>query len=189
MGSDAGPAPRGRAWAAVARCMGTSAGMLARRQVHLPRGNVGRVLQFADGSVTRVYRETRVDRGRVGEPCVLIVAFRLRLVHGPFHRVFEAESLLNTPLFVGFPGLVTKLWCAHDSSDVYRGVYEWDGPELARHYAAALWRVLELVCVPGSIRYKVLPGLRREDILSEPALMPDTGKGPDSGWWRLVRTA
>jgi hypothetical protein len=31
--------------------------------------------------------------------------------------LFRAESLLNTPLFVGFPGFVSKLWLAHDEQE------------------------------------------------------------------------
>lgn len=182
------PAPRGRAWRAVARCVGTSLVMLLRREVHFPRGNVGRVLRFADGGSARVYRETTVARGAAAEPCILVVAFKLRLVRGAVHRLFEAESLLNTPLFVGFPGYVSKLWCAHDAFGVYRGLYEWDGPQRAREYASALWRVLELVSVPGSIHYKVLPGLRRDDVLADPALMQTTGT-PDGEWWVLVAAA
>ncbi|GAA1757681.1 hypothetical protein [Agromyces humatus] len=164
--------------------------MLARGRVHLPRGNVGRVLRFADGSTARVYRETVVDRGLPADPCVLVVAFKLRLLRGrALHRLFEAESLLNTPLFVGFPGYVSKLWCAHDASGVYRGVYEWDGPQQARDYAAALWRVLELGSVPGSIRYRVLPGLHRDDVLADPDLTSTaaaSAAASDDAWWRLV---
>ena len=184
--SESGPAPRGQAWRAVARCVATSVVMLALRRVHLPRGNVGRVLRFADGSVARVYRETTVDRTRPEEPCVLVVAFKLRVIRGRvLHRLFEAESLLNTPLFVGFPGYVSKLWCAHDAFDVYRGLYEWDGPQQARDYASALWRVLELGSVPGSIRFQVLPGLHRDDVLADPTLMQ--ARTPyDESWWRLV---
>lgn len=181
---ESGPAPRAQAWLAVARCVAASGAMLVRRQVHLPKHNVGRVLRFADGSTARVYRETSVDR-RTAEPCVLVVAFTLRLVRGRAHRLFEAESLLNTPLFVGFPGFVSKLWCAHDTFGAYRGLYEWDGPERARKYAAALWRVLELVSVPGSISYKVLPGLRRDEVLANPAAMTAAVQA-DHAWWRLL---
>jgi hypothetical protein len=184
MDLETGPAPRAKAWPAVARSVGTSCLMLARRQVHLPKGNMGRVLRFADGSTSRVYRETAVDR-QPGEPCVLVVAFTLRLVRGRAHRFFEAESLLNTPLFVGFPGFVSKLWCAHDTFGAYRGLYEWDGAAPARKYAAALWRVLELVSVPGSISYKVLPGLRRDELLANPALI-ESPAHPDHAWWRLL---
>ena len=85
-------------------------------------------------------------------------------VHGqPAHALFRLESLFNTPLFVGFPGFVSKLWVAHDSNDIYRGVYEWDGATLAEDYVRTLWRVLALVCVPGSIRYEIVPGLTRKD--------------------------
>ncbi|MDP9888899.1 hypothetical protein [Pseudarthrobacter enclensis] len=181
---ESGPAPRVQAWLAVARCVGRSCVMLARRQVHLPKDNVGRVLRFADGSTSRVYRETAVERQAV-EPCVLVVAFTLRWVRGRAHRLFEAESILNTPLFVGFPGYVSKLWCAHDTFGAYRGLYEWDGAERAHRYAAALWRVLELVSVPGSISYKVLPGLRRDEVVANPARMQGLPQS-DHAWWRLL---
>lgn len=184
--SEPGSAPRAPAWRAVMRCVAESFRMLLRRQVHLPRENIGRVLRFADGTAARVYRETTVGR-QPADPCVLVVAFRLRIVRGRFlHRLFEAESLLNTPLFVGFPGYVSKLWCAHDSRDVYRGVYEWDGPRRARAYASALWRVLELGCVRGSIRYQVLPGLTRDQVLADPELMNRAPVGPSDAWWRLT---
>lgn len=186
MFSDSGPAPRVSAWRAVGKCVGRSLLMLARRQVHLPQDNVGRILQFADGSTARVYRETTVDGGAPAEPCVLVVAFKLRLVKGRVHRLFEAESLLNTPLFVGFPGFISKLWCAHDTNGYYRGLYEWDGPAKAQGYAARLWRVLELVSVPGSISYKVLPGLQRDEMLAHPERVQTGTAGPEQAWWRLV---
>ena len=185
MSRDEGPAPQAEAWRAAVRATGRGFTMLARRQVHSPKENVGRILQFADGSASRVYRETVVDGGTPAEPCVLVVAFKLRMVRGRAHRLFEAESLLNTPLFVGFPGFVSKLWCAHDDHGVYRGLYEWDGAARARGYAAALWRVLELVSVPGSIKYQVLPGLRRDEVLAHPARMQEAQDGLSQAWWRL----
>ncbi|HEU4546702.1 MAG TPA: hypothetical protein VFR88_10460, partial [Microlunatus sp.] len=148
--------------------MATTVGMLRRREVHQPRGNVGRVIPFADGTTGRVYRETAVDRP-AADPCVLVVSFRLRLVRGRLHPLFRIESILNTPLFVGFPGFVSKLWLAHDSHGLYRGLYEWDGADRADSYARSLWRVLELVSEKGSIDYRVLPGLRRDEVLAEPA--------------------
>ena len=102
--------------------------------------------------------------------------------------------MLHTPLFVGFPGFVRKLWLAHDQHGAYRGVYEWEGPALAHAYARALWRVLALVSVPGSIHYVVLPGLRLDEVLARPDIVPaDTGPadivpadtGPAQSW-RLV---
>jgi hypothetical protein len=100
---------------------------------------------------------------------VLVVAFRLRFVRGAtMHALFRWESWLNTPLFVGFPGLVSKLWVAHDQNNVYRGVYEWDGTERAEHYARCLWRVLALVSARGTISYTIIPKLGRDQALADP---------------------
>jgi hypothetical protein len=195
--ADQAPLSVATALGAVARCVARTAVLLARRRIHLPRSHVGSRVRFADGTSARIYRETVVDRPAPRDPCVLLVEFRLRAVHGRAgHAAFRAESLLNTPLFVGFPGYVSKLWLAHDEHGVYRGLYEWDGPAAAEAYARALWRVLAMVCVPGSIRYRVLPGLRRADLLRDPAMVDRSalanavpgGEGPDGAamWWRPV---
>ena len=186
------PLPPDVAWRAVARCAGVGTKLLAQRRVHLPRTHVGQQLQFADGSQGRVYLETSVDREPPATPCVLVVKFRLRWVRGRGHDLFRRESVLNTPLFVGFPGFVSKLWVAHDTYSVYRGVYEWDGPEQAAAYAGALWRVLALVSVRGSIGYQVLPRLHRDELLDRVRRPPQpavAGPDPDTAlppWARLV---
>jgi hypothetical protein len=160
--------------------------LLARRAIHQPRDNVGRRMRFADGTTATVYRETIVDRPPTTDPAVLVVEFRLRGVRGPLHRLFRAESVLNTPLFVGFPGFVSKLWLAHDERGFYRGLYEWDDPALAEDYARALWRVLALVSVPGSIHYSVLPGLHRDELIADPHLLDATAPAGVQDWWRLT---
>jgi hypothetical protein len=186
------PLPVGKAVGAVTRCVGRTARLLARQQIHLPTEHVGMRLRFADGTSSWVYRETVTDRADVADPCVLVVEFRLRAVRGRGHTAFRWISLLNTPLFVGFPGFVSKLWMAHDNHGVYRGLYEWDGPGLAEAYARALWRVLALVSAPGTIHYRVLPGLRRDALLRDPTLVDParlTTTEPDDmggGWWRPV---
>jgi hypothetical protein len=182
------PLPQGVAWRAVARCAATTPVLLARRRVHLPRGHVGMRLRFADGSESVVYRETVVDGPRPEEPCVLVVEFRLRAVRGWGHALFRWESLFNTPLFVGFPGLVSKLWLAADEHGVYRGLYEWDGAARAESYARALWRVLALVSVRGSIHYRVVPGLRRDELLALTDL-PAEPTADAAEWWRPVAVA
>ncbi|MGH1565168.1 hypothetical protein [Mumia sp. DW29H23] len=183
------PLPRAAAWAAVGRCVLTSIAMLVRRDVHLPKPNVGRRISFANGTTGRVYRETTVPRTPV-EPCVLVVSFRLRAVRGRRgHALFRAESILNMPLFVGFPGFVSKLWLAHDANGIYRGVYEWDGPGQAEHYARSLWRVLALVSEADSIDFRVLPGLHRDDVLADPAQVPSQSLEEASAWWRVVEAA
>lgn len=180
-----GPLPQGEAWSAVARSVAASAQLVRRRRLHQPRDHVGRVVRFADGTAARVYRETAVD-APMRDPCVLLVTFRLRAVRGRGHAVFRAESLLNTPLFAGFPGFVDKLWLADDERARYRGLYEWDGPERAERYARALWRVLALVSAGGSIDYRVLPGLRRVEVLANPGPTVVYDSPEEAGWWQVV---
>jgi hypothetical protein len=170
---------------ALAGCFAETTRLLWQRRLHLPRQRVGMRLRFADGTSARVFRETTVDRGVTADPCVLVVEFRLRAVRGRGHAAFRRESLLNTPLFAGFPGLVSKLWLADDERGQYRGLYEWDGPRLAENYARALWRVLALVSARGSIHYVVLPGLRRDELLDRPQVL--AGAAP--AWWHLTDVA
>lgn len=173
---------------ALAGCFANTMRLMWQRRMHLPSGRVGIRLRFADGTSARVYRETAVDRDPALDPCVLVVEFRLRAVRGRGHAAFRLESMLNTPLFAGFPGFVSKLWLTNDERGRYRGVYEWDGPRLAENYARALWRVLALVSVRGSVHYVVLPGLRRDVLLQRPDVLP--GAAADaSGWWRLCEAA
>ena len=175
----------GAALRGLARCVASTALLLWRRKIHLPTAQVGRRLRFADGTSARVYRETVVGRGATADPCVLVVEFRLRAVRGRAHAAFRWESLLNTPLFVGFPGFVSKLWLADDERGRYRGVYEWDGPQRADHYARALWRVLALVSVRGSIHYVIVPRLRRDELLAGPHDMA-WATADRTAWWRPV---
>lgn len=184
------PLSRRTATVGELRCIVAFARLLMQRRIHMPREHLDMRLRFANGTTGRVYRETTVDREPNADPCVLMVAFRLRGIRKPFgHALFRAESLLNTPLFVGYPGYVSKLWLAHDERGAYRGMYEWDGPERAERYARCLWRVLALVSEPGSIHYRVLPGLRRDDVLANPAMIDRIAVRETAAWWRLVSAA
>ena len=184
------PLPALGAARAVAASVARTPALLARRRVRQPRGNLGTLLRFADGTNTRVYRETVVERPPAAEPTVLVVAFMLRGVRSQrLHRLFRIESELNTPLFVGFPGLISKWWCAHDTRGAYRGLYEWDGAVLAENYARALWRVLALVSARGSIHYRVLPGLTRNQLLSGPPCPDAADALAEDGWWRPTAVA
>ncbi|HSP75852.1 MAG TPA: hypothetical protein VLO31_06530 [Cryobacterium sp.] len=184
------PKPPADPWPTVkylTRSAARTLSLIARRRLHLPRHNVGRRLPFTDGTEAVVYRETVVDRGPTRRPTVLLVRFTLLRVRGRGHALFRAESILHTPLFAGFPGYVSKLWLGNDQHGAYRGIYEWDGPDRAENYARTLWRVLALVCVPGSIRYQVLPGIRRDDFLAHPVLATDAGapapRSAAEAWW------
>jgi hypothetical protein len=168
---------------ALCSCVVSTARLLLQRRIHLPAGRRGMRLRFADGTAARVYRETVVAGAATQEPCVLVVEFRLRAVRGPAHAAFRWESLLNTPLFVGFPGFVSKLWLANDELGRYRGLYEWNGQRRAEDYVRALWRVLALVSVPGSIHYAVVPGLRRDELLARPRALARVAAADSSVWW------
>jgi hypothetical protein len=130
---------------------------------------------FPDGTRSVVFRETRVRNESLRLPAVLVVEFRLRLC-GPrrrlLHAAFRTGCVVNVPLFAGFPGFGTKLWMADLGTCGYRGVYEWYGADLADSYAAALSRILSPVSVPGSVRYRVIPGVFLEDYLG---LLKGTG--------------
>jgi hypothetical protein len=144
---------------------------------------VGTSLKFGDGTSAVVFRETTTDHRPI-DPCVLLVVFRLRWIRGRGHSAFEHESLLNTVLFAGFPGLVSKWWLAADERGRYRGLYEWDEPEQAAAYARCLWRVLALVSVRGSIAFHVIAGVGRDQLLAD---ADDAEPGPgDSELWRVV---
>ena len=98
--------------------------------------------------------------------------------------MFRAESLLNTPLFVGFPGYVSKLWLAHDEHRRYRGIYEWDDPAARRGLRPRPLAGTRLVSVRGSIHHVVLPGLHRDELLGDPAR--HGGGNGAAQWWRPV---
>ena len=182
------PLPWGTAAGEVLHCAATTVRLLLRRETHLPTRLVGTRLAFADGTSARVFRETVVDRAPADDPCLLVVQFRLRWLRGRGHKLFLWECILNTPLFAGFPGLVSKLWLDNDERDNYRGLYEWNDPVSAERYARSLRRVLELVCARGDIRYVVLPGLRRDEVLADPTVLEAFDVACDS-WWRVTGSA
>jgi hypothetical protein len=175
-----------RAIVALCGCGARTGVLLWRRAITLPKDHVGDVLHFADGSAGRVYRETVVRDAPSGAPVLLVVGFRLRWIRGWGHDLFRAESLLNTPLFVGFPGFVSKLWVAHDGNGVYRGVYQWNDDALADGYVRALWWVLALVSERDSIHYIVVPGLRRDEVLADPTPLLAATPDDEAAWWRLT---
>jgi hypothetical protein len=178
--------PLGRSLRALVRCGGRTARLVAFGQIRQPRTEVGRWFSFADGTAAQVYRETTIERGPPTRPVVLVVGFRLRDVHRPWsHALFRWESELNTVLFAGFPGLVSKLWFRHDERGLYRGLYEWDEPELAESYVRALWWALAVVSERESIRYRVLLGLRRAQLIEQAGKRPSDGTQAPA-WWRVT---
>lgn len=103
------------------------------------------------------------------------------------HGLFRRECVLHTPLFAGFPGFRSKLWLSDTTTGIYRGMYQWDGPDRAVTYAETLARLLRPVCVPGSVRYRVVPGVVRDDFLRDPDAAGAVGRGTEDAWWLLDR--
>jgi len=169
----------------------TTVVMLARGWLRLSDRHVGWRLTFEDGTTSRVYRETVSRAPRRGAPSLLVVAFRLRGVgrSRSLHAAFRAESLLNTPLFAGFPGFRSKLWLTDPDTGVYRGVYEWDGPDQATAYATTLAALLRLVCVPGTVRFVIRPGLTPDAVLRDPSALGPAARDLDERWWRVLAAA
>jgi hypothetical protein len=174
--------------AAFARSAVATGRLLAAGRLASPRTYHGRRLRFADGTTSFVFRETAIRDPNPRDPAVLVVQFRLRAFgHRQFlHALFRRECILHTPLFAGFPGFQTKLWISDTATGVYRGLYEWDGPERAAEYADQLVRLLVPLSTHGSVRYHVIPGIRRRDLFAAPGL---AGTGQEEGadnWWRLA---
>ena len=160
--------------------------LLLRGQLSLPATYLGWWLEFHDGSRLRVYRETVRTGAPTDRPALLVVRFRLRLLGRGrlWHALFRAESLLNTPLFAGFPGFRSKLWATNPDTGAYRGVYQWDGADRAEAYATTLLALLRPLCRPGSLTFHVEPGVWLGDLLRAPAM----AAGDEDRWWRLRLT-
>ncbi len=184
VGDKVGPGPV----RAFAHSAAATARLLVTGRLAAPRTYLGRRLHFADGTTSFVFRETAIRGGRVQAPAVLVVQFRLwalgrsRLLHALFRR----ECVLHTPLFAGFPGFRSKLWASDTATGIYRGLYQWDGAGQASGYAERLSRLLAPLSARGSVRYHVVPGLRREDFLRGPGVIAAGRQGEPDAWWRLA---
>lgn len=167
----------------------TTATLLVQREIRSPRRHLDRHIAFADGTTSRVYRVTTRDGAPMRRPTLLVVQFRLRWAGRSrlLHALFRVESVLHTPLFAGFPGFRSKLWLTDEDTGVYRGVYEWDGADQALDYATTLSELLRVVSVPETVRFHVEPGLRPDDVLDDPGLLPENAENAETAerWWRI----
>jgi hypothetical protein len=125
-----------------------------------------------------------VDEPHSQMPAVLVVEFRLRAARHWAHKLFQKESVLNTPIFAGFPGFLSKLWLTDDENFVYRGIYEFDGAQRAESYAQVLCRLLAPVTMPGSVDYRVFPHERRARFLAECECLTSDAPAGATAWWR-----
>ena len=147
-----------------------------------PKEWVGVSLRFKDGTSPFVFRETARRETSTDEPTVIVIQFRLAFLGGnpSLHAGFRRECILHTPLFAGFPGFRSKLWADDIRTGVYAGIYEWQGADLASHYAERMVGLLAPFSNPGTARYHVIEGRHRDDYLSNAPEVGDSGS-----WWQL----
>jgi hypothetical protein len=175
---------------AALRDYGECAGQWARMATHhgllRPHDLVGSTVEFADGSTSRIFRETCVADPVTAEPVLLVIRFRLAFLGDveALHTGFRYECLIHTPLFAGFPGFRSKLWLEDLHTRTYRGIYQWDGADAATAYAGRMVGLLAPFSNRGTARWHIVPGLLRSVYLGNPDA---TTGGADDAWWRLAR--
>ena len=117
---------------------------MAQRRLVSPKELLGTTLRFEDGTSPFIFRETALREASTDEPAVLVIQFRLAFLgsNPSLHAAFRRECVLHTPLFAGFPGFRSKLWCDDVGTGVYSGVYEWQSASLATEYAERMVALL-----------------------------------------------
>ena len=170
------------------RCAVSTLGLIIRRRLGQPNGLVNSHIEFADGSVSRIYRETSMRGLETTPQLLLAVRFRLRFIGSSRlgHALFRFESLFNTLLFAAHRGFHSKLWLTDPTTDYYRGIYEWENEESAVEYAETLRIVLAPWVQAGSFAYRIMSGVGRPDFLE--------GRLPysihvDDRWWLPARAS
>ena len=149
-------------WCAIA-----TLGLMIRGKLAQPNDLVHSQIEFADGSVSRIYRETSMRERERAPQVMLAVRFRLRLIGSSrlWHALFRFESLFNTLLFAAHRGFHSKLWLTGSTTDYYMGIYEWEDEESAIEYAETLRIVLAPWVERGSLVYRIMKGVSRPDFL------------------------
>jgi len=148
-------------------CAVSTLGLIARHKLGQPIDLVDSHIEFADGSVSRIYRETRMRNPETTPQVMLAVRFRLRFIGSSRlgHALFRFESLFNTLLFAAHRGFHSKLWLTDQATDYYRGIYEWEDGKSAVEYVDTLRIVLTPWVETGSLTYRIMSGVRRPDFL------------------------
>jgi hypothetical protein len=168
----------GPRWPDVARSAGSSARNYLRQvyagSIHLRRDRLGVLFHIGEHGDYAIFRETTGDDGVAGEPCVLVVGFRLRALGAipALHWLFQRVCLLTTPFWSGFPGFRVKLWMVNPATEDYLGIYRWAGADHAATYVTALAKVLRALSTPDSVWYDIYPATDFESFLAARAVTP-----------------
>jgi hypothetical protein len=151
-------------WLALG-CAVRTTWLLARGSLHIDHSLDGRLAQLPDGRSFKIFRRTTCSASEddENEPVVLSVWFHLRFVPAWARRrrtLFERESILNTLVFAGFPGYVSKLWMVDPETNEFAGLYEWRGREAAERYARYITSVLRPLSSHGLVDWDITPADR-----------------------------
>ena len=168
------------------RCAISTLALISRRKLAQPDDLVGSHIEFADGSVSKIYRETSMRDVHSTPQVMLAVRFRLRFIGSSrlLHALFRFESLFNTLLFAAHRGFHSKLWLTDAATHRYRGIYEWEDNASALDYAETLRIVLAPWVQRGSFAYRIMNGVSRPDFL-EGRLADAVHEG--DRWWLPAR--
>lgn len=125
--------------------------------LHLRKNRLGKRFKAPNGKVYQVFRETFSDKVYKKKEVTLIVAFRLKFIgsNSFFHWLFQRLCLLDTPLWVGFPGFKEKFWMVEPKTKDYLGIYKYEGKENALKYANYICSILRPVSTKNSVWYKI----------------------------------
>lgn len=139
-------------------------------RVHFNRNRVGDELILENGERHRVFREVRVDPGRMVPP-ESTVMLTLRFQFARFSQVINQRlSLLPVPVIIGMPGFLQKTWTVCDESGYSQGIYVFASAKQADAYRQSLVvRVLKKRTVKGSFTWTL-------DSVREDSAAPATGE-------------
>ena len=170
------------------RCAISTLALIALRKLAQPEDLAGSFIEFADGSVSKIYRETSMRDVATTPQVMLAVRFRLRFIGSSrfLHALFRFESLFNTLLFAAHRGFHSKLWLTDAATDCYRGIYEWEDNASALEYVETLRIVLAPWVQRGSFAYRILNGVSRSDFLEGRLPIADAVTDDDR-WWQPAR--
>lgn len=148
--------------------------LIAHHSLRLKTGRIGKLYRIDGYGSYAIFRETVNRTAPAGEPGVLVVGFRLKLLRSnpALHWLFQRVCIFTTPFWSGFRGFRIKLWMVDPKTKNYLGIYEWAGEGNARHYVETLIRVLRPLSSPGSVWYKQYPGQSFEQYLDRRAVKP-----------------
>lgn len=184
-GADPAGREREPGWPEVARLAGASVTNYLRQvyagTIHLRTDRIGARFNVGEHGDYAIFRETTGDDGVAGDPAVLVVGFRLKVIgsNPTLHWLFQRVCLLTTPFWSGFPGFRVKLWMVNPATEDYLGIYRWAGADHTRTYATALARVLRAVSTPGSVWYEISPATDFETFLAARAVTPSPQAAAD----------